>query len=80
MYDIDSSIIGSIPNINYKWKIKGAILASLYNTIVILKQVQYCGSLSGIPRSGELSRSEYTSSDSYIISSFHISFERTSPP
>ena len=48
MYDIDLSIIGSIPNINYKWKIKGAILASLYNAIVILKQVQNCGSLSGV--------------------------------
>ena len=54
MYDIDSSIIGSIPNINYKWKIKGAILASLYNTIVILKQVQYCGSLSGVKGVGSI--------------------------
>ena len=54
MYDIDLSIIGSIPNINYKWKIKGAILASLYNAIVILKQVQYCGSLSGVKGVGPI--------------------------
>ena len=54
MYDIDLSIIGSIPNINYKWKIKGAILASLYNAIVILKQVQCCGSLSGVKGVGPI--------------------------
>ena len=54
MYDIDLSIIGSIPNINYKWKIEGAILASLYNAIVILKQIQNCGSLSGVKGVGSI--------------------------
>lgn len=43
MFNIDLSIIGSISNINYKWKIKGAILGSLYKVIVILQQVQHCG-------------------------------------